>query len=435
MLLRCFGLNDDPFGVTPEPRFLYQSDTHREALAGLKCGFYGNRGFTSLIASPGLGKTTLLQCFLGDIRDTACSAYLFDIDSQTQPGELIAAILRDIGITPQGSSSEMREQLNAALAQEARAGRLVVVVVDEAQNLSDAALESLRLLSNFETASQKLMHIILAGQPQLSDRLKSPALIQLRQRITTVCRLTRLTKDETCAYIGHRLSVAGYAGDSLFTEEAIVLIAEVSHGIPRTINTLCFNALLICRALNKKRVDRCMVEEAVADLQLSLTCEEPSHIQALPEVHAAQVTRRAAPPADTLRRWVPTIAALVIVCLGTLGLVVSRWLSSSHKIVEARPVESKTVPVFGPDPGKFDSFPAKPAVLVQGPYKVKVAAHQTLCDIAVKFFGECNQRRLQQIRDLNPTLRNPNHIVPGQTVRLPGPPPAMLSSNAAVHSN
>jgi type II secretory pathway predicted ATPase ExeA len=434
MLLRCFGLKDDPFGVTPEPRFLYQSETHREALAGLKCGFYGNRGFTSLIASPGLGKTTLLQCFLSDIQDTARSAYLFNIDGQTQPWELIASILRDLGMSPLDSASDMREQLNAALAQEARSGRLVVVVVDEAQNLSDAALESLRLLSNFETASQKLMHIILAGQPQLSERLQSPGLTQLRQRITTVCRLKPLSADETKAYVEHRLSVAGYAGDPLFTEGAIALIAAASQGIPRTINTLCFNALLICRALNKKQVDGLMVEEAIGDLQLSPGCDVPALSVPLPLVHDSAPDRFPAQFPEARKRWVPAIAATVIVFLGTLGLLGSRWIRSSHKSVEASSGESQSLPPSAT--GRDKSAPAslKPAVLTHGPVKVTVAAHQTLCDIAVKFFGVCNQSRLQQIRKLNPMLRNPNHIVPGQSVWLPGPPPAMLT-DSAVHSN
>lgn len=434
MLLRCFGLNDDPFGVTPEPRFLYQSDTHREALAGLKCGFYGNRGFTSLIASPGLGKTTLLQCFLGGIRETARSAYLFNIDSQTQPSELIASILRDLGMSPEGSAAEMREQLNAALAEEARLGRLVTVVVDEAQNLSDAALESLRLLSNFETSSQKLMHIILAGQPQLSERLQSPSLTQLRQRITTVCRLKALSAEETKAYIGHRLTVAGYRGDALFTDGALASIASASQGIPRTINTLCFNALLICRALNRKQVDSVMMEEAIGDLQLSAGGDNSSAHTPRPFNHVPFGDPSAARRLEPRKYWRAAMAAALIVAFGTLGLLGSHWISNSHKSVEASSGGSPALSVSVPDVNNSAPASIKPAVLAQGPFKVKVAAHQTLCDIAVKFFGECNQGRLQQIRKLNPMLRNPNHIVPGQSVWLPGPPPALLT-DSAVHSN
>ena len=434
MLLSCFGLNDDPFGVTPEPRFLFQSNTHREALAGLKCGFYANRGFTTLIAPPGLGKTTLVQCFLGHIRDMARSAYLFNIDGQCQPRELIASILRDLGVTPSGTAVEMYDQLNAVLAEEARQGRLVVVVVDEAQNLSDTALESLRLLSNFETTSRKLMHIVLAGQPQLSERLQSPTLVQLRQRITTVCHLDPLSAEEASAYIGHRLTVGGYEGNSLFTHEAVNLIARASEGIPRTINTLCFNALLICRALNKKQVAGGMVEEAIRDLQMSAGFSKLPSVEPLPFSDTPVEDRPSRSLAQLLRHWSPAIAALLIVSLGTLGLFGSRWLSRSRKNVEVRLEDSKASPISVPDLEKSDPVSIKPAVLTRSPFKVKVAPHQTIRDIAMKYLGEFNQKRLLQIRALNPVLTNPNHIVPGQSIWLPGPPPSMLS-DSAVHSN
>ena len=268
MLLQCFGFNKDPFGSTPDPRCLYHSKTHREALASLKYGFYSNRGFTALIAPPGMGKTTLLNCFLDDIRGSARTVFLFNVDSECKPWELLGFILRDIGIIPKQSNAEMHDQLNEAVAAEARIGRILTIVIDEAQNLSDAALEKIRMLTNFETPTDKLIQIVLAGQPQLSDRLMQPSLTPLRQRISTICRLEPLSAEETRAYIGHHLELAGYKGGALFTSDALKLIEEASQGIPRIINNVCFNALSLCRALKKSQVDVSVVAEVITDQQL-----------------------------------------------------------------------------------------------------------------------------------------------------------------------
>ena len=146
MLLQYFGLQRDPFGTSPDPRCLYPSRTHREAVASIEYGFLSNRGFTAMIAPPGMGKTTLLFRFLEKFRESARTAFLFDIDPKCEPREFVGYILRDIGITPAQSSSEMHEQLTGALVRENRAGRKLVIVIDEAQNLSDAVLERVRLL-------------------------------------------------------------------------------------------------------------------------------------------------------------------------------------------------------------------------------------------------------------------------------------------------
>ena len=208
MLLQYFGFEQDPFGATPDARCLYLSGTHREALASLDYGFLSNRGFTAMIASPGMGKTTLLRRFLENTRGAARTVFLFDVDAECEPKELVAYILRDIGITPAQSSSEMHDQLTGALVKENRAGRKFVVVIDEAQNLSNAVLERVRLLTNFETSQGKLMQVVLSGQPQLEDKLMQPSLIQLRQRISTICRIKPLSTDETVAYIDYRLKLA-----------------------------------------------------------------------------------------------------------------------------------------------------------------------------------------------------------------------------------
>ena len=339
MLLRYFGFQQEPFGVSPDPRCLYLSRTHREALELLENGFYSNRGFTAMIAPPGMGKTTLLFRFLEDTRETARSIFLFDIDADCEPRDFVAYILRDIGVTPAQTSSEMHEQLSRALAAETQAGRKFVVVIDEAQNLSDAVLERVRLLTNFETSQGKLIQIILSGQPQLSDKLLKASLVQLRQRISTICRIEPLPAEETAPYINYRMKLAGYDGEPLFTEGALKLITEASHGTPRTINNLCFNALSLCYTLNSKQVDGSMVAKVIADLHLIPHSTEP--VATAGNVAAVQpnepIWKRAA---ESLKLWVepkwnqasgspmfwvPAAAVLLVMCvLGVLRLTEPR---------------------------------------------------------------------------------------------------------------
>jgi type II secretory pathway predicted ATPase ExeA len=268
MLLQYFGFKEEPFGVNPDPRCLYLSRTHQQALETLDLGFSSDRGFTAMIAPPGMGKTTLLFRFLEDIRDSARVVFLFDLDPQCEPREFVAYILRDLGIVPAHGSAEMHDQLSNAVIKENRAGRKFVVVIDEAQNLSDAVLERVRLLTNFETSRGKMIQIVLSGQPQLSEKLLHASLIQLRQRISTVCHIESLTAEETVGYIDYRVKMAGYLGQPLFTAGAVSLIAEASHGTPRTINNLCFNALALCCKMKLRQVDAAMVAKVIASLQL-----------------------------------------------------------------------------------------------------------------------------------------------------------------------
>src|SRR5207237_19317 len=181
MMLDFYGFREQPFGVTPDPRYLYLSPTHREALASLAYGIEVGRGFMALVAAPGMGKTTLLFQTLRQVGQSARTAFLFHTPSNSR--ELLEAVMSDLEIETQGQSLvRMNERLNEVLAEEARKGRRVVVVIDEAQNLSQPVLETVRQWSNFETSSTKLLQIILAGQPPLADRLISPDLVQLRQR-------------------------------------------------------------------------------------------------------------------------------------------------------------------------------------------------------------------------------------------------------------
>ena len=268
MLSHYFGFKEEPFGFSPDPRCLFLSRTHQQALEALKDGFQSNRGFTAMIAPPGMGKTTLLFRFLEDVRESACAVFLFDLDATCEPREFVAYVLRDLGITPAQGSAEMHEQLSEALIKENMAGRKFVIVIDEGQNLSEAVLERVRLLTNFENSRGKLIQVVLSGQPQLSDKLLQSSLIQLRQRISTVCHIEPLSAGEIAGYIDYRVKMAGYLGRPLFAEDAIKLIAEASQGTPRTINILCYNTLTLCSKLKSRQVDAARVAQVISALQL-----------------------------------------------------------------------------------------------------------------------------------------------------------------------
>jgi general secretion pathway protein A len=268
--LEYYGLTEQPFGVTPDARFLYLGAKHREAIASLIYATEVNRGFLALLAKPGTGKTLLLCQYLELLRGRARTVYIFQTDCGAR--ELLRYILSDLGVSPEEKNPH--EALNQILMEEMRAGRHFVLVIDEAQDLTAEVLESVRLLSNFETPTMKLMQIIIAGQPQLAKRLAEPSMIQFRQRISSIIRLEPFTPQETNAYIDHRLWVAGYEGPPLLTGGARVLIAEHSEGIPRNINNLCFNAMSLAFAMDKRQIDSTIVSEVISDLAIEPLVQE-----------------------------------------------------------------------------------------------------------------------------------------------------------------
>jgi type II secretory pathway predicted ATPase ExeA len=267
MVNQFFGLREQPFGVTPDARYLYLGPGHREALASLIYGIEENRGFLALIAQPGMGKTTLLVHLLEKFRQSARTAFLFQ--TQCNSRELLRFLLAELRI--EGKENDlvrMHDQFNRFLMEQSLANKRVIVVIDEAQNLEPSVLETVRLLSNFETPRAKLLQIILAGQPELATKLASPSLRQFRQRIASFNGLKPLSPQEVARFIDHRLKVARYQGPPLFTEEAKAMIAGLSEGIPRNINSFCFGALSLACGLQRKTVDTEIVHEVFGDYDL-----------------------------------------------------------------------------------------------------------------------------------------------------------------------
>jgi len=267
LLYDGYGVVENPFGVTPNPRFLYQSRTHAEARSSLIIGIEYGVGFQALIAPPGMGKTTILFNVLERFRGVARTALLFQV--QGGSCDFLRYLLSELGCESHDSNlASLQEAVNRLLKQAHLAGRPAIIIVDEAQNLDSSVLETLRMLSNFETATRKLVHIVLAGQPGLAERLAAPEMAQLYQRISILTTLTPFGLEDTRDYIDHRLKTAGYLGPQLFTSSALKLIWEHSGGIPRQINKLCFNALLLASVEGQKQIDLGILEEVTQDFDL-----------------------------------------------------------------------------------------------------------------------------------------------------------------------
>src|SRR5689334_1433854 len=266
MYLNFYGLREAPFAPTPDPKFLFQSSRHREALAQLLYGVRERKGFIVLSGEIGTGKTTLLRTLLERLDRDTHVAYVHN--SALGIEGLLEYILHDWGVKSVAATHAQRLfELNDFLIDQHRQGLSPVLVIDEAQNLSVETLEAVRLLSNFETTNQKLMQILLVGQPELRDKLNLPELRQLKQRIGLRCHIGPLSPEETRLYIRHRLRIAGASDLGLFSDGAIQKIAEYSGGTPRVINIVCDHCLLSAFADSKRRIDAGVVQEAIEYLE------------------------------------------------------------------------------------------------------------------------------------------------------------------------
>ena len=260
-----YGFSEKPFDLTPDPKYLYLSPKHKEVLAHLVYGLQENNGFLKIVGEVGTGKTMISRCFLNQIHQDFNIAYIFNPCLSSV--ELLQAINSELGI-PAGSESrkKLTDILNEFLLRERKRGNRVVVIIDEAQDLDPQVLEQLRLLSNLETDTQKLLQIVLIGQPELDKILDGEALRQLRQRITIQWELLPLNLEETRGYIQHRLNVALGKGKVSFTRSALELIYRYSQGIPRMINVIADRALLIGYTMNTKKISAKVIRLAAKDI-------------------------------------------------------------------------------------------------------------------------------------------------------------------------
>src|ERR1700729_1732486 len=264
-----YGLKDNPFNVNPDPRFLYFTKEIEEAFSGLKYGIQNRKGFITLTGEVGTGKTTLVNRLLDWLHEERVrTAFLFN--SRMNSSQLFDFILAEFGIScDTRSKSQLVMSLNSFLLDRFRAGETTVLIIDEAQNLTYPVLEEIRLLTNLETSTEKLLQIVLSGQPELEEKLKLPQLRQLRQRIMLRCKTSPLTLEETFGYIAERLRIAGANGDPIFSKEAIQTVHLYSRGIPRVVNLLCEHALINAYVDHLRPVPAHLVEEVAREFHLA----------------------------------------------------------------------------------------------------------------------------------------------------------------------
>lgn len=268
MYQRFFGLRESPFNVNPDPRYLFWTRPIQEALAGLTYGIQNRKGIILLTGEVGTGKTTLLNRLLGWLRgQRVATAYIFN--SRLGVNDLFDLMMAEFEIPCESrEKSQVVLRLNQWLLERYRAGETAVLIVDEAQNLSLEVLEEIRLLTNLETSTEKLLQIVLTGQPELEEKLKAPQVRQLRQRITLRCRTAPLTLEETFGYIAERLRIAGANCEPIFSKEAIETVHTYACGIPRVVNLLCEHAMINSYVDGLRPVPANIVEEVAREFQL-----------------------------------------------------------------------------------------------------------------------------------------------------------------------
>ena len=296
MYERFFGFSELPFELTANPKYLFLSSRQREALSTLQYGLFAAKSITLLIGEAGTGKTTLIRAALESerCRNVRC---IYLNNPALRPDDFLRLLALKFNLGPEATESKaiLLEQLEAKLRERREAEEITALVIDEAQSLSVELLEEIRLLANIETPSAKLLPLVLAGQPELSDRLENHDLRQLRQRVTLRCQLEPFNMNETAAFIASRLNVVGGVPSQVFTKDAVMLIHEQSRGIPRTISVICDNALVSSMALDQKPVTRTIVAEVCRDFRLTTSGGQSSSAQLSPLAEPLETPPQDAP--------------------------------------------------------------------------------------------------------------------------------------------
>ena len=291
-----YNLARNPFELTPDPFFLFPTPRHNEALATLYHGVRGHKGFVVLTGEVGTGKTLLLRCLLQLLRQSNDVAYAYVFNSCLSPVEFLQYIASDFGLPASGrNKGEILFDLSKYLIARGSKGLTTVLIVDEAHHLSANILEEVRLLTNLETAQEKLLQVLLVGQPELNDKLDSAALRQLKQRIAHRSHLASLDMNETKGYIERRLQLAGASSNGclVFLPDAVASVYRHSRGIPRLINTICENALITAYARKVKTVTPEIIQQIAADLRLNLNVAQPPQKEISGELDEMDIRRAA----------------------------------------------------------------------------------------------------------------------------------------------
>jgi general secretion pathway protein A len=476
-----FGFREKPFNLTPDPKFLYLNASYREALAALHYGVGDRKGFVSLIGEAGTGKTTLLRRLLSELPRETRSVLV--INPAIGFEEMLRFILSDLGRAPAPGASklDMLEALNAELLDTLARGGNVVVLIDEAQDLTIPVLEELRLLSNLETAKEKILQLVLAGQPEFDGLLARPEIRQLRQRISVRARLRPLVRSEVKAYVGARIAAAGGDVRGLFTPGALFRLWWFSSGVPRLINAACDDALVTAYARGKRTIGWREIGEAMRDLRrqvtwaprrfgrvfmllvaaaigagtvlgglvimrgdmpwLSRLVGSPVPAATPTAIPSATATEAEATPVAAETAPAPGVGAAPQETMpdGSVGSLTadaaaspSVALETASATPEATPPDAPTV---SPQEGALSELtPVHPDNRhVADDLRIRVSEGDTLIDLAAHYYGNGGPRVLAAIKAANPWLDNPNVILTGQILRLP--PPRLSDSGRTTSSD
>ena len=420
MYNRYFGFLETPFSVTPDPRFFYTNSVYSEAYATLRYGIEAKKGFIVITGEVGTGKTTLLRKLLRSLESSVHSVFIFNT-CMSFP-ELLQVTLHDLGLVPKETSKlAMLQQLNDYLIKQLKQGHTVAALIDEAQDLSADVLEDLRLLSNLETDREKLLQIVLVGQPELEVKLDQPGLRQLKQRVAVQCRLDPLKDDEVGPYIDFRLRAAGYQGKAPFHRDAVQQIAFYSKGIPRLINIICDNALVTAYAESKKMVSAEMITQAAMDLRIvaapRIIEPEPAPVGLVPESAQPTFVQEVSGGVQAYTTWRLVNAGMAAL----LGILVFAVLTSFMQRQNFFNVAGKGLEVVKHNLTRESVQKKANAEVELKPreHRITIPYGATIYQIAIDTYGANTVLGMDLIKEFNPQIEDLNWIAAGQDLWLP----------------
>lgn len=434
MYTQFYSFSEKPFNLTPDPKFLYLSPSHREALASMIYGIDERKGFISITGEVGTGKTTLVYTLLDNLNEkvNAVSVYHTTVTFEQLLENILLEL--DVPISDENKSS-LLHKLNEYLVKKLSPEETLAIIIDEAQNLPKELLEEFRMLSNLETSKSKLLQILLVGQPELDIKLNSKELRQLKQRIAIRRQIKPLTPKECREYIEHRLSLVNSSSSKIFTAEAISLIVKYANGIPRNINILCDNAFLIGYSLSKKKIDAKIIKEVIEDMK-----------DYTEEAHPPSTLEYAPPPSSSKHAFsfkslvLPFIS--IIFLLSLLIFIIDRGFfrdgnilqfvkikKDSAKQLKEIPTSTHSIekvsdhPIIATDPQpETQKKPSQkePTLSVEkGAHRVVLKEGESLYSLALKRYQRADETLFDLILQANPTITDVRAIHDNQEITMP----------------
>ncbi len=387
MYLNFYDLQKEPFQITPDPSFLYLSHVHKEALASIIYGVEKRKGFVLITGAVGVGKTTILRAYL-EKAEAKNLRVIYVFNSNISYSNLLRYVFSELDIVPQsGEVCHMVSQLHQKLLDEYREGRNVLLLIDEAQNMPIDTLENLRMLSNFETATEKLIQIVFSAQPEFEKTLNLDELKQLKQRIAVKATIYPFTTDEGVTYIHHRLKTAGHKEKLIFSDGALKEIVKTARGIPRVINVLCDNSLITAFGYGKKRIGVGIVREITRDFGM----HRPLYL-----------------------RYGLYLLIMAVLAIGTVG---AKGVATLKNITSFPMQSPKTSPAAHPEPVPKQRIVGQMGA--KASVKRVVQKGDTLAKLIKEVYGDVDAERIKQVKEANPNIVDENVIIEGGVISFP----------------